>query len=113
LKSSDRYFVEGVRCSLDGAPLRVANLSVGGLFAATENPPLAGQLVELQLALLDNEPFRITAKVTWVNDPDDPRAPHLPQGFGAKITRISLPDKVAILDLLKRTQQPARRPWPV
>jgi hypothetical protein len=41
--------------------------------------------------------------VSWTNDPAAPRAPDLPQGLGIRITRIALPDKVALLDLLKRT----------
>jgi Tfp pilus assembly protein PilZ len=102
MKGSDRYFVDGVICRLHGQDMRVGNMSVSGLFAATENPLPAGQVVELELQLGDRPPFTVLARVTWVNDPAAPRAPHLPQGFGVQITRIALPDKLAIVDLLKR-----------
>ena len=102
MKGTDRYFVDGVICRLEGRDLRVANMSVSGMFAATEQPLPPGQVVELELQLGDRPPFSVLARVTWVNDPAAPRAPHLPQGFGVQITRIALPDKVAIVDLLKR-----------
>jgi Tfp pilus assembly protein PilZ len=102
MKGSDRYFVDGVVCRLQGQDLRVANMSVSGLFAATENPLPSGQVVELELQLAERPPFMVLARVTWVNDPAAPRAPHLPQGFGVQITRIALPDKLAIVELLKR-----------
>jgi hypothetical protein len=41
-------------------------------------------------------------KVVWINEADGARAAGLPRGFGFKITRIALPDKIAILDFLKR-----------
>ena len=102
MKASDRYFVKGVSCSLDGQPLRVGNLSVGGLFAATTHPPVPGQVVWLELTLESRPPFPVVGTVTWINGPQEPKAPDLPQGFGVKITRIAFPHKLAILDLLKR-----------
>src|SRR5207249_2398352 len=80
-----------------------ANLSISGLFAITDLPLTAGQHVEITLHLPDRDPFRVTGLVSWTNDPAAPRAPDLPQGLGIRITRIALPDKVALLDLLKRT----------
>lgn len=110
MKASDRYFVDGVECSLDGHTfMPVANLSVGGLFAATTHPPMLGQVVVLELSLRGRPPCRIVGKVTWVNDPEKPKGPDLPQGFGIKITEIAFPDKIAILDLLKRSAPQAVR----
>jgi Tfp pilus assembly protein PilZ len=103
MKASDRYFVNGVTCLLGEQEMRVANLSVGGLFAATEDPPMEGQFVSLQLRLGQRPPFTVLGKVTWINQPDNPKAHDLPRGFGIKITRIEFPDKLAILDLLKRS----------
>jgi hypothetical protein len=102
MKGSDRYFVNGVVCRLEGRDLRVANMSVSGLFAASEQPLPVGQVVELELQLGERPPFTALARVTWINDPAAPRAPDLPQGFGVQITRIALPDKLAIVELLKR-----------
>jgi Tfp pilus assembly protein PilZ len=111
MKASDRYFVKDVTCSLNGNAMPVANLSVGGLFAGTDQPPMMGQVVELELTLLGHPPFRLFAQVTWINDPVKPKAPDLPLGFGVKITRIAFPDKLAILNLLKRARLPnPRRP---
>jgi hypothetical protein len=103
LKSTDRFLVEGVVCHVHGQALPVANLSVGGFFAATASPPPAGELLELELALTGQPPFRVTGKVVWINAADRVRADRLPCGFGFKITKIALPHKIAILDFLKRS----------
>lgn len=108
MKASDRFFVKGVSCSLDGQPLRVANLSVGGLFAASPSPPMVGQVVWLELTLGQQPAFPVVGTVTWINDPQKPKAADLPQGFGVKITRIAFPHKLAILDLLKRLRPQKR-----
>lgn len=104
MKASDRFLVEDVRCLFDGQVCPVSNLSVGGFFVATPRPPSAGQFFELALTLGAREPFTLLGKVTWVNDPRAPRARDLPQGFGLKITRIGLAEKLAIVDLLRRSQ---------
>jgi hypothetical protein len=93
--------VDGALCRLDGQVLHVLNLSVSGLFVASETPLPAGQVIELELALGGRPPFRVLGKVTWVNDPLSRRAPLLPRGFGVQITRIALPDKLAIVEALK------------
>jgi PilZ domain-containing protein len=113
LKSTDRFLVEGVACTVHGRNLPVVNLSVGGLFAATTtNPPPPGELLEVEVTLKALPPFRVMGKVVWINEGERPRAPDLPQGFGFKITRIALPDKIAILDFLKRASpsRPAGHP---
>ncbi len=109
MKATDRFAIEGVTCELDGRQLRVANLSISGLFAITELTLTNGQHLELVLSLPDRAPFRVLGQVSWINDPASPRAPDLPQGLGIRITRIALPDKVALLDLLKRTAPGAVR----
>lgn len=102
LKGTDRFLVEGVVCTVRGTTLPVANLSVGGLFVATEAPPPQGEVLELDLALKHRPPFRVMGKVMWTNEGKVPRSRDLPRGFGLKILRIALPDKVALLDFLKR-----------
>ena len=109
MKASDRFIIEGVTCELDGRQLTVANLSISGLFAITDLALMSGQHVELVLRLPERPPFRVLGQVSWTNDPMSPRAPDLPQGLGIRITRIALPDKVALLDLLKRTSPGAVR----
>jgi hypothetical protein len=101
MKASDRYFVHGVSCSLHGQRVPVANLSVGGLFAATPDPPTPGQVIDLELDL-NGRAFAIRGLVAWVNPQDRPRSRHLPHGCGIKITKIAFTDKLALLELLKR-----------
>jgi hypothetical protein len=102
LKSTDRFLVEGVSCAVHGQTLPVVNLSVSGFFAATASPPPAGEILQLDLALPARPAFRVMGKVVWINQGDRARAASLPGGFGFQITRIALPDKIAILDFLKR-----------
>jgi len=102
LKGTDRFVVDDVVCALHGATLKVANLSVGGLFAATPSAPPLGEMVEMDVALTGRAPFRVMGKVAWINEAKEPKAPDLPQGFGFKIVKIALPDKVALVDFLKR-----------
>ena len=109
MKATDRYFVEDVSCALQGGPpLPVANLSVGGLFAATDQPPMEGQVLALAVSLGNRPTFSLVGQVTWINDPQSPRAPDLPQGFGIRIQQIEMADKLAILDLLRRNRTPSR-----
>jgi hypothetical protein len=109
MNSTDRFFVEGITCRYDGRPLRVANVSVGGVFVATDLSLAVGQVLELEIGLGDRAPFRVLARVSWFNDPRAPKAPDLPQGYGIQITRISLADKLAIVDVLRRTPTAATR----
>jgi Tfp pilus assembly protein PilZ len=102
VKSSDRFFVDGVKCRYDGAPHPVANLSVGGFFVATPRVPMKGQVLDLELQLGKLRTFRILGTVTWVNDGSRPEQP---AGFGVKITKIDLGDKVALIDLLRRAEE--------
>ena len=103
MKASDRFVIDGVVCELGGRKLKVANLSISGLFAITELALTPGQHVELLLHLPGRAAFGLSGLVSWTNLPASPRPPDLPQGLGIRITRIALPDNVALLDLLKRT----------
>ena len=109
MKGSDRFFVDGVICRIHGVALRVANLSVGGMFVATDLSLVVGQIVDVELTLKDRPPFAAVARVSWVNEPPTPKATDLPQGAGIHITRIGMADKLAIVDFLKRTPPAALR----
>jgi len=112
MKATDRFVIDGVTCELGGREVKVANLSISGLFAITDLALMPGQHVEMTLRLPDSVPFRVLGLVSWTNDPAAPRAPDLPQGLGIRITRIALPDKVTLLNLLKRMPSAAVRPRP-
>ena len=87
---------------LDGETLPVADLSLGGFFVATDRPLITGQVVALRLRVADRE-IPLFGKVAWVNERDAPRRAGLPPGFGVAITRIDLTDKVALVDILRRS----------
>ena len=109
MKASDRFSVSDVVCELSGRPHQVLNLSVGGFFIATDRPPVLGQLVELQMKLPEREPFRVLGKVSWVNRDEGSQPGELPTGSGIKITKIEFPDKLAIVDYLKRSETATTR----
>lgn len=113
MKPTDRFYVEGVFCHVDGQSLRVVNLGPGGLFAVSRKAlPKLNETVLLDLQLRSREPFRVIAEVSWLNDPDDPTSPDFPPGFGVRFTRITKEDGKAIEDLLRHADpvlRPARR----
>jgi hypothetical protein len=105
MKATDRHFVDDVHCFLEGASelMRVANLSVGGLFAATRHPPELGKLITVELRLPRRDCW-LMGKVSWVNDPSRPVNPSLPEGFGLMFTRVPADDQAAIRDVLRRSE---------
>lgn len=112
MKASDRFTVDGVRCGLNGKLLPVANLSVGGFFAVTDEPPIEGQVVALELRIGDRPAVELLGRVSWVNGRDGHLARGLPSGFGVKITRIGLEGKLALVEELKRSRALGRRRQP-
>ena len=105
MKATDRHFVDDVSCVLEGENelMRVANLSVGGLFAATKNPPALGDLVTVQLRLPQHDCW-LVGRVSWINEPTRPINPSLPEGFGMMFTRVPAVDQAAIRDVLRRSE---------
>ena len=105
MKATDRHFVEDVVCVLEGETelMRVANLSVGGLFAATRSPPELGRLVAVELRLPKHR-CSLVGRVSWVNDPAKPINATLPEGFGLMFTRVPAVDQGAIRDVLRRSE---------
>jgi Tfp pilus assembly protein PilZ len=108
VKASDRYVVDGVSCALNGRLLPVVNLSVGGFFVVTDQPPIEGQVVALQLQLGDRPPVAVLGRVSWVNGRHGQLARNLPAGFGVKITQIDLAGKLALVEQLKRSRAAGR-----
>jgi Tfp pilus assembly protein PilZ len=95
--------VADVTCRLAGRDLRVANLSVGGFFVQTEDgAPPPGQFVELELRLGSRPASRVVGQVVWRHEPD--AAASRTAGFGVRITRIELRDKLALIDWLRRLE---------
>jgi Tfp pilus assembly protein PilZ len=105
MKATDRHFVEEVSCVLEGVHevMRVANLSVGGLFAATQNPPAAGETVTIELRLPKHNCW-LTGRVTWINEPKSPITPALPEGFGMMFNRVPPGDQAAIREILRQSE---------
>jgi Tfp pilus assembly protein PilZ len=105
MKATDRHFVDGVSCVLEGANelMRVANLSPGGLFAATKHPPEMGKLITVELRLPKHD-CSIVGRVSWINEPAKPTNASLPEGFGLMFTRVSAADQGAIRDVLRRSE---------
>src|SRR6185436_18493481 len=96
MTATDRHFVDDVVCVLEGAHdlMRVANLSVGGLFAATRHPPGLGTLVTVELRLPKRDCW-LLGRVSWINDPSKPVNAALPEGFGLMFTRVRADDQAA------------------
>ena len=105
MKATDRHFVDDVVCVLEGATelMRVANLSVGGLFAATKHPPELGKLVTVELRLPRRDCW-LVGRVSWINEPTKPINASLPEGFGLMFTRVPADDQAAIRDVLRRSE---------
>jgi Tfp pilus assembly protein PilZ len=105
MKATDRHFVEEVACVLEGANeiMRVANLSLGGLFAATKNPPALGETVTIELRLPKHECW-LVGRVSWINEPNNPINPSLPEGFGLMFAKVPASDQAAIKDVLRRSE---------
>ena len=83
--------------------MRVANLSVGGLFAATKHHPELGTMITVQLRLPKRDCW-LRGKVSWVNEPAKPINASLPEGFGLMFTRVPADDQAAIRAVLRRSE---------
>lgn len=101
MKARDRFFVDEVECSIQGLLHRVANLSLGGLFAATDRPPRPGEILLMEVMLPTGRSCRVVGQVAWVNDHRKPRAEVLPPGFGAAVTWVEVLDRQHVAAFLK------------
>jgi len=100
MRSTDRFSIEDVHCNVAGATLAVTNLSVGGFFVACEPPLPLGQSVAFDLVFADGWRASAVGRVAWVNGQESQTA--LPRGCGITITKIAFPDKLALVDRLRR-----------
>ena len=113
MRSTDRFSLEAVECALGGHRLPVANLSVGGFYVACEPPPPLGQSVAFELFFADGWRMSAVGRVAWVNGLESAGTSGLPAGCGITITKIAFPDKLAIIDRLRRASgSPAERRGP-
>ena len=101
MKARDRFFVDAVECSIRGMRHRVANLSLGGLFAETDRPPREGEIVVMDLMLPSQRACLVLGQVAWINNRWKPRVTALPPGFGAAVTWVSPNDREHVAALLK------------
>jgi len=102
MRGADRFSGEGMRARCWGKDLTVINLSVGGLFLASESPPPPTQRLVLELHLGAADLLQARVSVVWINDSSVPRAPHLPTGFGVRIHDMPLTDKLRLLGFLRQ-----------
>src|SRR5262249_31435128 len=102
MRSSDRYSLADVQCAVGGHDLPGASLSVGGFYVACETPFPLGQSVAFELRFADGWRLAAVGRVAWVNEPGAADAAGLPTGCGITITKIAFPDKLAIIDRLRR-----------
>lgn len=104
MKASRRFFTEGVYCVFNGKTMRVANLSTGGFFAASDEELPIGQVMVVDLKISPRDSLRLVGEVAWINEPTSPVAPNLPRGFGVRFSNISTADKETILQVLRRSE---------
>ena len=109
MRSTDRYAFEDIRCEIGGASLPVANLSLGGFFVACVPPLPRGQGVAFELVFPSGGRIPALGRVAWVNGTDEAGNPQLPVGCGISITKIAFPDKLALVQVLKRASTPPVR----
>jgi uncharacterized protein (TIGR02266 family) len=75
-----------------------SDISVGGVFIATDSPLPEATPVEISLEMPGEELSTITAKgrVVWENSEDNPRKSHYPTGYGVEFTDID-PDVLSFI----------------
>jgi hypothetical protein len=113
MRSTDRFSLQDVRCDLGGHSLPVANLSVGGFYIACVPPLPLAQSVAFDLVFGDGWRVSAVGRVVWVNGDESAPTSGLPPGCGITITKIAFPDKLGIVDRLRRASEiPAERRAP-
>lgn len=69
------------------------NVSTGGLFIETDNPPAGSTPLRLEFFLPGQDrPIRCLGRVAWVNAEDGQENPQLPRGMGVQFVDMSLED---------------------
>jgi hypothetical protein len=109
MKGTNRYRIEGASCMCGDRVLRVANVSVGGFYVETLEPPGEGTVIRLSLSLPQRPALSIVGKIAWVNEGGHPRHPSLPPGFGFKMQRTTFDDTMTILVCLREADPASTR----
>ena len=109
MRGTDRYRIDGAACTYGDRVLRVLNVSVGGFYAETPEPPERGAVIRLPLSLPQQPAFPVVGKVAWVNNRSHPSHSSLPPGFGFNMQRIAFSDKLTILACLRKAEAAAMR----
>lgn len=110
MRSTDRFSLQDVKCLLGGHSLPVANLSLGGFYVACTPPLPLAQSVAFDLVFGDGWRLSAVGRVVWVNGDETAAPSGLPPGCGITITKIAFPDKLALVDRLRRApESPAER----
>ena len=69
------------------------NVSTGGLFIETDDPPAAASPLRLEFFLPgQQQPIRCCGRVAWLNAEAGQQHPRLPKGMGVQFVDISLED---------------------
>jgi uncharacterized protein (TIGR02266 family) len=77
------------------------NISTGGLFLETTHPLPPDTPLTLQINLPNRSgPLRCSARVAWVNEPENPLKAALPPGVGLQFVDLSLEDMHQLRDFL-------------
>ncbi|APG26579.1 hypothetical protein A7E78_01100 [Syntrophotalea acetylenivorans] len=79
------------------------NVSTGGLFIETPDPPAASTPLRLEFFLPGQErPIRCLGRVAWLNAEDGLQNPQLPKGMGVQFVDMSLDDMRLIRSFIMR-----------
>jgi len=79
------------------------NLSSGGLFLETADPPAEGTPLQLEFFLPARpDPIRCNGRIAWINPPDAKKKPDLPSGMGVQFVDLSLDDMHAVRDFVRQ-----------
>ena len=74
-----------------------SDISVGGLYVATENAPDTESAVDLSFVLPgEDTPIMVKGRVAWGNGTSSRRKPQYPPGFGVEFTDID-PDAASFI----------------
>jgi uncharacterized protein (TIGR02266 family) len=84
---------------------KTLNLSEGGMFIVTPDPPAVGTRVRLNFALPDCDPWEATAEVMWVRGPQE-QHPY-PAGMGVQFVELPEEARPAIAEFVARLLAPA------
>jgi uncharacterized protein (TIGR02266 family) len=101
MKGSDRCHADDAFCTVAGQTLRVSNLSAGGLFAVSQDPPPPGDTVVLDVQLA-RRTLHVEGVVCWINPPQAPLTHAVPPGFGVRFSDVGPNERRALAEYIRR-----------